>query len=326
MAQPDKAAQKPDDPDALEWFHVEIIIFERLTETDTSTNSKAVNEKVVLANPRSLPTGIIALGPYTDDALGPVNAVQAAAVNDSMQGDIWDNYGQEQEPFQYTRSFQLFGEWLSVTIAASSHQELLDALDDPDALAQYWPYVPQLVAADISPEPALPTGENSEENPTAATDARSSAPSIPAILGFRVLTEKDLRLRREAERLNRHKSYRLLFHRAWRQPMPVREQALPVLISTESDTMLHARVEGHLSLGKSKFMHLHGSIWLSERTSVGPEEQQPNMPVSYLELAVEEQVRSNVLHYFDHPEFGMLVQIRPYRPNSAEIASALAGI
>ncbi len=332
LALPITAAQEDQEEWSLvgqQWFHVEVILFERLAEQA----EKFGNEQLVSNAPLSYPLDIIALAPYADEALGPANPGQAEALKNSILGDIWDD--QEVGPWRNSASLRRFQEWLRNETAFTDFHALFSALADPDSLGQYWPYIPRLDnLSGLSVEREVREVEE---------DSRSREYEIPARLAFRSLTEEKLRLRGEAILLSNSKNYRVLSHRAWRQPVPERGAQIPVLVRTETDDADGAILEGYLGLERGRFVHLSAHLWMHENSGggknlrrsqpeVGPDSQLQEAgdedvllalpgapeggegPLHYIEMQAQMRVHADTLHHIDHPKFGLLIQIQSYEP------------
>ena len=133
--------------------------------------------------------------------------------------------------------------------------------------------------------------------------------------------------------IERSPDHRLLFHAVWRQPVLNQVQATAIFVSGGDQYGRHHELEGSLRFSFNvNRVDVEARLWLATFsafafTNAGnPDWQLPDPPFKTgdetltLELPVTDigymdQVRpmiSNELHYLDHPDFGMLVQIRPY--------------
>jgi hypothetical protein len=98
-------------------------------------------------------------------------------------------------------------------------------------------------------------------------------------------------------------SYAVLFHRAWRQPAYDNADAVgyPVHATTANG---RNSIEGSVRLIRERFLHLDAELlMLSGNTPQAA-------PV--FELREKRRIKSNVVHYFDHPHFGMIATVTPY--------------
>lgn len=127
--------------------------------------------------------------------------------------------------------------------------------------------------------------------------------------------------------------HRLLLHAVWRQPVMNLVQATALFVSGGDQYGRHHELEGSLRFSYNvNRVDVEANLWLAEFSAfpVGNGEgmrwQLPAPPfqagetsltldLPVTELSYMNQVRpmiSNELHYLDHPDLGVLVQIRPY--------------
>lgn len=138
------------------------------------------------------------------------------------------------------------------------------------------------------------------------------------------LPPSDFQLSAEANTLGRSTKYRLLLHRAWRQPLLDRERARPVSIDypSESTSML----DGTVKVALGRYLHLTVDlVFRSNAALLAPVENdvyvEPNAALrasvwraaQEFRLSETRRMRSGELHYIDHPQFGVLALIVPYQ-------------
>jgi hypothetical protein len=118
------------------------------------------------------------------------------------------------------------------------------------------------------------------------------------------------------ERSGRHS---VLFHRAWRQLAYDNAHAVAYPIHSLAENGRDS-VEGVVKLVRERFLHLDVDVQLMSATD-GTQVLYSDSPDSKpaFELIETRRIRSNVLHYFDHPRFGMIARVTPYIPPEAEI-------
>ncbi len=102
--------------------------------------------------------------------------------------------------------------------------------------------------------------------------------------------------------------YRVLFHRAWRQMANDRANAVDYPVHVLADNGRDS-VDGRITLVKERYLHLDIDLLL--KTARG------NPSALYADgsgfrLSETRRIRSNELHYFDHPRFGMIARVTPY--------------
>ncbi len=55
----------------------------------------------------------------------------------------------------------------------------------------------------------------------------------------------------------------VLFHQGWVQPVASQEEALPVIIDRSGDLDIHPRLQGSVTLYRSRYLHLQTNLWLN---------------------------------------------------------------
>lgn len=144
-------------------------------------------------------------------------------------------------------------------------------------------------------------GESWDTREDDAGQARSAAGNR-----FTELSSGQFRLKPVSYSLQQGGSYQVLLHRAWRQSASA-AGAYPVRASTGDG---HS-IEGSVRLTRGRYLHLDVDLLL--RNVVGPGY------ASVHRLAEKRRMRSDELHYFDHPRFGLLAQVTPYRAAAAPV-------
>ncbi|MFU8837753.1 MAG: CsiV family protein [Thiohalomonadaceae bacterium] len=158
---------------------------------------------------------------------------------------------------------------------------------------------------------------------------------------FAMLDVSAMQLLAEAERIEQDESLRLLAHLAWLQPGLPAEQAKAVWIaipdpeqSAQAQEHLGPPVlEGTLSLSLSRYLHLAVDLLYREaKPNQGLPLNSATSPMDLFQLREQpygihsdagqwqlyrkeesRRMRSNELHYLDHPMFGMLVLLTPHQ-------------
>lgn len=164
------------------------------------------------------------------------------------------------------------------------------------------------------------------------------------------LSREDYQLDAVTNALKRSSNYRPLLHFAWRQPGWGPDAALPVRINIpldarlpvypESQPLLTAEaltatrpweptralsrdpmlLEGMLRVHRSRYLHLGLDLIYQER--LGPEDALPESPdgeiteIVYQPIRMQQsrRMRSEELHYLDHPRLGIIARITPVEP------------
>lgn len=164
---------------------------------------------------------------------------------------------------------------------------------------------------------------------------------------YKVLNASTYQLTREVEKISESTTQRVIFHTAWRQPGLDKKQALPIYFKQEipappvveeqsnpeqdiEDALPAAKttssvLEGILRVTLARYLHLEAELAYQNKI---PEIENSDNPFSILDnqsehSEIEKQgvihfkqkrrrIRSNELHYLDHPVLGMLIRITPY--------------
>lgn len=147
--------------------------------------------------------------------------------------------------------------------------------------------------------------------------------------GFSLLPQTDRSLNSQAATLARSGSYTLLYHQAWRQMIYGRKTN--IAISGGKSFGGHQELEGSIALNVGQYLKIQTNLWLTQfvpagtnLTEVWPE--LPSLPNGFAEseknsnylikrivkVSQERSMRSNEIHYIDHPLLGIIVKIVPY--------------
>ena len=120
-----------------------------------------------------------------------------------------------------------------------------------------------------------------------------------------------LNLQRTASRL-RTEGYRVIGHAAWHQDAlaPGTENSLLLQFGNTQLNGLY-EIEGTLDLSVARFLHVDLKIWRtlpsSDETS---REQSVEAPLLFYLIDESRRMALGETHYFDHPKFGILIQVR----------------
>lgn len=130
--------------------------------------------------------------------------------------------------------------------------------------------------------------------------------------------------------------YSLLYHQAWRQMIYGRKTH--IAISGGKTFNGHQELEGSISLSVGQYLRIQTNLWLTQFVPAGSNitetwpqlPPQPNMVNNegeknqdYLikrivKLSQERSMRSNEIHYIDHPLLGIIVKIVPVEASSTK--------
>ena len=195
--------------------------------------------------------------------------------------------------------------------------------------AQQW-YTVEIIVFDVPGSgelgaehwPAVP-GEPSLEGAVELTPALEDAPG-GGVHAFRLLDRADLSLNRVRSTLRRSARYRPLLHAGWRLPGLPRNAARPAYVGTwlaaagsGSDP---PAVRGTVKVSVARYLHVE--LDLLYRRSGDDVAVAPEGTPTWFRLESVRRMRSRELHYFDHPLFGVLVRITPFRASSQSAPEA----
>lgn len=167
---------------------------------------------------------------------------------------------------------------------------------------------------------------------------------------YKVLNSSHYQLTDEVKKISKSKTQRVIFHTAWRQPGLDKNQALPIyfkhevaapsaiedeesnetakndeIVSTQKTNTSPSILEGILRVTLSRYLHLEAELTFKNKV---PDMVKSDNPFSVLDnedvrTEIQKQgvihlnqkrrrIRSNELHYIDHPVLGMLINITRY--------------
>ena len=163
---------------------------------------------------------------------------------------------------------------------------------------------------------------------------------------FQLLNPTSFAMSDLSKRLLDSKQYRILSHIAWRQPTVgltesravhvhdelMQEDAMipvsnkPLVLNNLPDPLEQSetgikqkRFDGTITVSLSRYLHLktdityyNPEVYLSEQIA----EQNIDTPnIEYFKMVESRRMRSKRIHYLDHPYFGILALITPYKIN-----------
>lgn len=110
----------------------------------------------------------------------------------------------------------------------------------------------------------------------------------------------------DIERKLKASSRKILTHTAWTQKLTEQQKSLPVrvqagnIINTEIDSQ--TQLDGTLTLNLNRYIHVATDLQLLNETPNGTQR---------FHIKESRRMRSNDIHYVDHPAFGMIIKISP---------------
>lgn len=156
-----------------------------------------------------------------------------------------------------------------LTAAYQAPRQLPEAADIPPAaegtLSDEMP-----VSSGASATPEQPgTVEDESGNDTASSDEDQEPPRLP--VSHALLPASEHEFRGKAAYMARNGGYRILFHERWWQPIPEGQTLRPIILDHSGDGGSWPRLQGSISLSRSRFLHLSTRLWLNTDGESFPE-------------------------------------------------------
>lgn len=319
-------AALPDAPDFENWYQVEIILFK---QSQPLSSDEIWPFEIV-----RYPTELVSIGPSSDELISPYSLSQAMLIESSMlPTDMADIPGQS-APANSNFLFHQQG-------SASRNRQLMESVnqqfsleDESDAESMRQPPIDGAVDSDGPLSPVqefsqLPDAEADE----ASLNFRYSNEILDSNLpqAFRSLHSREFTLNKIARSVRRSSRYELVMHKAWLQPIQAKPTPILIQAGEQYDDLFE--IDGTLSFSRSRFLHLSADLLFTQFEPKYSQQQilsVTNQNTKYPDLAKLEKnrdthiaiqslplkharrMRSSVLHYIDHPLFGILVQINKF--------------
>jgi hypothetical protein len=141
------------------------------------------------------------------------------------------------------------------------------------------------------------TGPAAEVTADMETAGQTGTAPDPAFeTSYPTLGPQSLRLAGIAAKLGRDGSYQLLYHGGWVQAAERQNQARPTPLPPEA--ALNGGVQGGITLYRERYLHVLVDVSLGEQR----QEQR---------IRQGRRLRGQATQYFDHPQFGVILAVRP---------------
>lgn len=150
------------------------------------------------------------------------------------------------------------------------------------------------------------------------------------------LNTNQYRLTTQAQKIQSQKSYKLLFHKAWKQAGLPENQAFPIHIDSSlenTDTVviqsqtvtddtpnIDEYIQGNITLIMSRYLHIQANLVLHKAVPVKnvDKSEHPESPVSLTQakkynINLERRMKSREIHFIDHPLIGILILATPFK-------------
>ena len=166
-------------------------------------------------------------------------------------------------------------------------------------------------AAELSPLP-VPEAEPTPEALFATRLQAFEADLVEQTFVYSPETKMDATVRA----INRQKNLRPLFHRRWRQATPAREAPIKMRLDLP---VTDARLHGTLDVTVARYLHFNIDLWYATTTlgqaprlfSRDGASLAPDTAERYIHIAERRRMRSQEVHYLDHPKLGIVIRIDP---------------
>ncbi len=157
--------------------------------------------------------------------------------------------------------------------------------------------------------------------------------------GFELLSNDQLQLTEQRNRLQRHAAFKPLLHLAWRMPVQSKSSARPIHLFGGKNYAGKWAIDGNFEIYLNRYLFIDSQLLIRQQsTTLVSAPQQPEFEVVDSENDVQvikadesvfeppqvnkqkiinealfaqtRRLRSGEIHYFDHPLMGIIVQIR----------------
>ncbi len=288
--------------DAEKWYQVEVIVFKRLNAPNTAPSA---------GQPRpTFPQPLFAVAPHALREAKPMLFEQALYLNQAG----------------------------ALNGLAPDLALIEPAAQDPGTIFKFASFAqgPQyrgLVAAHA--QQRLQALQQNTTGPVDETLANPQTLAIQAVLSqesfaFRAVADTERNLAGAAQSIRRSKDYRMLLHQSWTQPIAA--QSTAILLQGGDQFGDQFELEGTLAVRRSRFLHVATDLWLTRFETTGSgqgrfqdhpmaeaypalmlaaDRGQNHEPGYRYHMAQQRRLRSNEVHYLDHPQFGIIIEIRP---------------
>lgn len=115
-----------------------------------------------------------------------------------------------------------------------------------------------------------------------------------------------------AEKMASGNSYRVLSHKRWIQSAEPKLDAQPVRIQAAEGAS--TQLDGTIKFYMSRFLHLDVNLSMQDLESSDNDSDNPADANTY-SIKEHRRIKSVDIHYFDHPKFGVLIQVQPVEIN-----------
>jgi hypothetical protein len=299
------------------WYQVELLVFKH-------RGGEGISDEIWPLEELSYPDDMVAIGPTSDADIKPDSLSQLQQLLESQQ-TLPANEGPRTAPtflFESQSRHQLNERLLAQSNQAN--EASIEANEERNA-----DDIQQIDETAFAVDDAILEDLLYAKLPTA----------------FRQLPSTEFSLRPIARSLRRSSKFDLLMHQSWLQP--INKRPSPILIQTGDRFDSAFELDGTLAISRTRFLHVNADLWFTTFTdgydlqprpvnNIDPSvaAQYPDLieramanasqiPIHAHRLRHSRPMRSSELHYIDHPFFGIVVKIVPFRYETALDETAL---
>lgn len=157
--------------------------------------------------------------------------------------------------------------------------------------------------------PRLEIDLSPDEMPAEMRRSRSGSTA-----GMKIRENKRRQLVSQAKKIKNSKNYRILVHKAWRQPGLNTKKAYKIPISGSTNS--GSSITGTIKVALERYLHVYTDLVYSKpRHSYSGSGISTSSRRSHKDFSIKEhrRMRSREVHYLDHPLVGVLVVAVPVK-------------
>ena len=279
------------------WYEVEVIVFKRL-------NIQATSEQLVVQDPTIWPPNIQSLTSQENDSIVFVERERKA----------------EGDPFCVSDEKSDFPDGLGIILNQGYEPELLN---DFDATSSQVFNFETLSLDNTEEEDSDLTADIIQSNTISEQEDKEPIQNLNTSALLDLVTqeitnfedhlrrasfleladnEKDLLVERRL--LDEEPDLVVTHHLSWLQNVPERGKPLSIMIPRTD-----AKLAGYVRVTIGRYLHFEADLWMPVEKKDDEATPQNN---HFAALRESRRMRSNELHYLDHPAFGIITKISPY--------------
>ena len=283
------------------WYQVELIVFKRL-------NIQATSEQLVVQDPPIWPPNIQSLTSQENDSIV------------FSERDI----KAEGDPFCVSDEKADFPGGLKLILSQGYEPEMLN---DFDAISSQVLNIEKINLHSAEEEDSDLTKELTEQNSslehenTPITQNPSEDNLLESVTqeitkfedylrrtSFLKVLEDQRELINERQLIDEEPDLLVTHHLSWLQSVPERGKPLSIMVAKTE-----ANLAGYVRVTIGRYLHFEADLWTTMERKDQTDSPQDNQ---FLALRESRRMRSNELHYLDHPALGVITKISPYSIDS----------